>query len=197
MGGVARPSACVLTTGTPSEVSLQTRIRRAGVDRATCGAELAVPSVPAPPAMWKEFKEFAIKGNAIDLAVGLILGAAFGTIVTTLVEQILMPPIGLVLGGVDFSNIFTVLKEGTAPAPYASLEAATAAGAVVIAWGVLINAVISFVIVAFSVFVLVKWINTLKTVTTQQAADEPAAPELTADQQLLSEIRDLLKARPL
>ena len=105
--------------------------------------------------MWKEFKEFAITGNAIDLAVGLVLGAAFGTIVTTLVEQILMPPIGLLLGGVDFSNIFTVLKAGTTPGPYASLAAANAAGAVVVAWGALLNTVITFLIVAFSVFLLV------------------------------------------
>ncbi len=147
--------------------------------------------------MWKEFKEFAVKGNAIDLAVGLILGAAFGTIVTTLVEQILMPPIGLLLGGVDFSNIFTVLKQGTTPAPYASLEAATAAGAVVIAWGVLFNTLISFVIVAFSVFLLVKWINKLKDTAKGGVADEAAALELTTDQQLLGEIRDLLRIRPV
>lgn len=146
--------------------------------------------------MWQEFKAFAVKGNAIDLAVGLILGAAFGTIVTTLVEQILMPPIGLLLGGVDFSNIFTVLKAGTTPGPYASLEAATAAGAVVIAWGALLNTIVSFLIVSFSVFLLVRWINTLKDATTRTVADTPAAPELTADQQLLTEIRDLLRNRP-
>lgn len=147
--------------------------------------------------MWTEFKEFAVKGNAIDLAVGLILGAAFGSIVTTLVEQVIMPPIGLLLGGVDFSNIFTVLEEGTPPAPYASLEAAQAAGAVVIAWGALLNTVVSFLIVAFSVFLLVKWINGLKKRVEGEVAEEPAAPELTADQQLLTEIRDLLKARPV
>lgn len=142
--------------------------------------------------MWQEFKEFAVKGNAIDLAVGLILGAAFGTIVTTLVERILMPPIGLLLGGIDFSNIFTVLKAGTDGATdYATLAAATEAGAVVIAWGELMNAVISFLIVAFSVFVLVKWINKLK--RTEPAVEE--APALTMDQTLLQEIRDLLRAR--
>ena len=147
--------------------------------------------------MWKEFKEFAVTGNAIDLAVGLILGAAFGTIVTTLVEQILMPPIGLLLGGVDFSNIFSVLKEGTTPAPYASLEAANAAGAVVIAWGALINTLISFAIVAFSVFLIVKWINRMKEARTAEVADAPAEVELTADQQLLTEIRDLLQTRSI
>lgn len=145
--------------------------------------------------MWKEFKEFAITGNAIDLAVGLILGAAFGTIVTTLVEQILMPPIGLLLGGVDFSDIYTVLKSGTTPGPYASLEAATAAGAVVIAWGVFANAIVSFLIVAFAVFLLVKWINAAKRQVTREVASAPAAPELTPDQQLLTEIRDALTAR--
>ena len=145
--------------------------------------------------MWKEFKEFAITGNAIDLAVGLILGAAFGTIVTTLVEQILMPPVGLLLGGVDFSNIFTVLKDGTTPAPYASLDAATAAGAVVMAWGSLINTLISFLIVAFSVFLVVKWINGLKKRAAAGAVDAPVVAELTADQQLLTEIRDALTAR--
>ena len=145
--------------------------------------------------MWKEFKEFAITGNAIDLAVGLVLGAAFGTIVTTLVEQILMPPIGLLLGGVDFSNIFTVLKAGTMPGPYASLAAANAAGAVVVAWGALLNTVVTFLIVAFSVFLLVKWINGAKRKVTREVADEPVTPELTADQQLLTEIRDALTAR--
>ncbi len=139
--------------------------------------------------MWKEFREFAIKGNAIDLAVGLIIGAAFGTIVTTLVEQILMPPIGLLLGGVDFANIFTVLKQGSPAGPYESLEAANTAGAVVMAWGVLINAIISFLIVAFSVFLVVKWINRLKKAETAETA------ELTADQQLLTEIRDSLQSR--
>ena len=145
--------------------------------------------------MWTEFKEFAIKGNAVDLAVGLIIGAAFGSIVTTLVEHILMPPIGLLLGGVDFSNIFTVLKAGTPAGPYGSLAAANAAGAVVMAWGALFNTVVSFVIVAFSVFVVVKWVNGLQKQATRDVADEPAAPELTADQQLLTEIRDALTAR--
>ncbi len=145
--------------------------------------------------MWQEFKEFAVKGNAIDLAVGLILGAAFGTIVTTLVERILMPPIGLLTGGVDFANLFTTLKDGSPAGPYASLEAADAAGAVVIAWGQLFNVILSFLIVSFSVFLLVKWINRLKEVAKQGAADAPAPADLTADQQLLTEIRDLLRAR--
>lgn len=146
--------------------------------------------------MWREFREFAIKGNVVDVAVGIIIGAAFGTIVTALVEGILMPPIGLLLGGVDFSDIFTVLDAGTTPPPYESLEAAKAAGAVVIAWGVFLNAVISFLIVAFAVFLLVKAINRAKRGLEREVTTEPAAPELTADQKLLTEIRDLLQSRP-
>ena len=147
--------------------------------------------------MWKEFREFAIKGNAIDLAVGIIIGAAFGSIVTSLVEQIIMPPIGLLLGGVDFSNIFTVLKEGTPAGPYDSLAAATAAGAVVMAWGAFFNTLISFLIVAFSVFLIVKWVNGLQKKVMREVADTAAPPELTADQQLLTEIRDALRTRAL
>ena len=147
--------------------------------------------------MWQEFKEFAVKGNVVDMAVGIIIGAAFGTIVTALVEGILMPPLGLLLGGVDFTNIFTVLEEGTPAGPYATLEAAQEAGAVVMSWGVLINTLISFLIVAFAVFLFVKWINGLKKAAAEEAADEPAEPELSVDQQLLSEIRDLLEKRPV
>ncbi len=143
--------------------------------------------------MWNEFKEFAVKGNVVDMAVGIIIGAAFGTIVTALVEGILMPPIGLLLGGADFSDIFTVLREGTPAGPYASLEAAEAAGAVTMNWGAFANTLISFLIVAFAVFLLITWINNLKKRTERDAADEDAKPALTTDQQLLSEIRDLLK----
>ena len=147
--------------------------------------------------MWKEFKEFAVKGNAIDLAVGIIIGAAFSSIVTSLVEQIIMPPIGLLTGGVDFSDIFTVLKEGTPAGPYDTLAAANAAGAVVMAWGAFVNTVISFLIVAFSVFLIVKWINALQRAAADSASNEAAAdPELTTDQELLREIRDAIKSRP-
>jgi large conductance mechanosensitive channel len=144
--------------------------------------------------MWQEFKEFAVKGNAMDMAVGIIIGAAFGAIVTALVEGIVMPPIGLLTGGVDFSNIFTVLKAGTAPPPYESLVAAKEAGAVVIAWGAFLNTVVSFLIVAFSVFLLVKGVNRLR----REKAAEPApeAPAPTPEQALLAEIRDLLRSRP-
>jgi large conductance mechanosensitive channel len=142
--------------------------------------------------MFKEFKEFAVNGNVVDMAVGLIIGAAFGTIVTALVDGILMPPIGLLLGGVDFANIFTVIKEGATPGPYASLEAAQAAGAVVMAWGALINTIISFLIVAFAVFLFVRWINKAKAAlaTAPVVEEAPAGPSA---EDLLAEIRDLLK----
>jgi len=122
----------------------------------------------------KEFKEFAVKGNVVDMAVGIIIGGAFGTIVKSLVSDVLMPPIGLLLGGVDFSNLFGVLKAGEAAAPpYASLADAQAAGAVTINYGVFIDNIISFVIVAWAVFMLVKGINNLKR---EEAAPAPAAP---------------------
>jgi large conductance mechanosensitive channel len=112
--------------------------------------------------MFKEFKEFAIKGNVIDMAVGIIIGAAFGTIVNSLVQDVIMPPIGLLLGNVDFSNIFAVLKQGKVAGPYASVAAAKSAGAVTINFGVFVNTIISFVIVAFAVFLLVRTINKLR-----------------------------------
>ena len=114
-----------------------------------------------------------MRGNVIDMAVGIIVGAAFGTIVTSLVADILMPPIGLLLGNIDFANLFVVLKEGAkAPGPYASLAAAKAGGAVTINYGFFINTVISFLIVAFAVFLLVRNINRLK----RQAEAPPAVP---------------------
>jgi large conductance mechanosensitive channel len=112
--------------------------------------------------MFKEFKEFAMRGNVVDMAVGIIIGAAFGTIVKSLVSDVIMPPIGLLLGGVDFSNLFVVLREGSTAGPYASLADAQAAGAVSVNYGVFINTVISFVIVAFAVFLVVRGINQLK-----------------------------------
>lgn len=112
--------------------------------------------------MLKEFKEFAMRGNVVDMAVGIIIGAAFGTIVKSLVSDIIMPPIGLLLGNVDFTNFFAVLKEGTAAGPYASLADAQKAGAVTINYGVFANTVISFVIIAFAVFLLIRSINRLK-----------------------------------
>jgi large conductance mechanosensitive channel len=114
--------------------------------------------------MFKEFKEFAMKGNVIDMAVGIIIGAAFGTIIKSLVDDILMPPIGLLLGNADFSNLFLTIKEGKMTGPYASLTAAKAAGAVTVNIGTFINTIISFLIVAFSVFLVIKNMNRLKKV---------------------------------
>ena len=112
--------------------------------------------------MLKEFKEFAMRGNVVDMATGIIIGGAFGTIVKSLVDDVIMPPIGLLLGGVDFSNFFVVLKDGKVPGPYAALADAKAAGAVSINYGLFVNAAISFVIVAFAVFALVKAMNKLQ-----------------------------------
>ena len=120
--------------------------------------------------MLQEFKKFAMRGNVVDMAVGIIIGGAFGTIVKSLVADVLMPPIGLLLGGVDFANFFITLKEGAAAGPYASLAAAQEAGAVVISYGVFMNAVISFLIVAFAVFLLIRGINKLQ-------EEKDAAPE--------------------
>lgn len=143
--------------------------------------------------MLKEFREFAIRGNVVDMAVGLIIGAAFGTIVTSLVNDVIMPPIGLMLGGVDFANLFVVLKDGAkAAGPYATLADAKAASAVTLNIGVFINAIISFTIVAFAVFMVVKGVNAAR----REPPAAPAAPPApTPSETLLMEIRDLLKAR--
>jgi large conductance mechanosensitive channel len=139
--------------------------------------------------MWREFREFAMRGNVVDLAVGIILGVAFTTIVNSLVNDIIMPPLGLLIGGIDFANFFLTLKGGS----YPTLEAAKAAGAVTINYGLFINAVIRFVIVAFAIFILVKQINRLRW---QEETKEPAAPpEPSREEVLLAEIRDLLGAR--
>ena len=139
--------------------------------------------------MWREFREFAMRGNVIDLAVGIIIGAAFTTIVNSLVNDLIMPPLGLLIGGVDFTNFFVTLKGGSHP----TLEAAKAAGAVTMNYGLFTNAVIRFVIVAFAIFILVKQINRLKR---EEPAAEPAPPpEPPRQEALLAEIRDLLKAR--
>ena len=112
--------------------------------------------------MLKEFKEFAIRGNVVDMAVGIIIGAAFVTIVNSLVQDVIMPPIGLLFGNIDFTNFFAVLKEGKVAGPYASVAAAKAAGAVTMNYGVFINTIISFLIVAFAVFLLVRTINKMR-----------------------------------
>ena len=112
--------------------------------------------------MLQEFKEFAMRGNVVDMAVGVIIGGAFGTIAKSLVADVLMPPIGLLLGGVDFSDLFVTLKEGSAAGPYQALADAQAAGAVTVNYGVFLNSVISFLIVAVAVFLLIKAINQMK-----------------------------------
>ena len=122
--------------------------------------------------MLKEFKEFAMRGNVIDMAVGIIIGAAFGAIVKSLVDDVLMPPLGMLIGGVDFSNFFLVLKDGATSGPYATLEAAKQAGAVALRYGLFLNAVVSFLIVAFAIFMVIRNLNKLK----RQEAPKPAAP---------------------
>lgn len=112
--------------------------------------------------MLKDFKEFALRGNVVDMAVGIIIGAAFGTIVNSLVSDILMPAIGVLLGSVDFSSFFIVLREGKIPGPYVSPAAAKAAGAATVNYGIFVNTVVSFLIVAFAVFLLVRNINKIK-----------------------------------
>ena len=112
--------------------------------------------------MFKEFKEFAMRGNVVDMAVGIVVGAAFGTIVKSFVDDVLMPPIGLLLGGVDFSNLFAVVKQGTPAGPYELLADAQAAGAVTLNYGLVLNTVISFVIIAFAVFMVIRALNAMK-----------------------------------
>jgi len=135
--------------------------------------------------MLKEFKEFIAKGNVVDLAVGVIIGAAFGKIVTSLVDDIVMPPIGKILGNVDFSNLFISLSGGA----FKTLAEAKAAGAATINYGLFFNTVVQFLIVAFIIFLVVRSINKLK------REEAPAAAAPSNEELLLTEIRDLLKAR--
>ncbi len=127
-------------------------------------------------AMIKEFKEFAVRGNVVDMAVGIIIGGAFGTIVKSLVADVIMPPIGMLLGNVDFSELFLVLNSGSTPGPYVTLAEAQKAGAVTINYGLFINSVISFLIVAFAVFLLIRAVNKMK-----RAEEAPAAEPTTRD----------------
>jgi large conductance mechanosensitive channel len=136
----------------------------------------------------KEFKDFAMRGNVLDMAVGIVIGAAFTAIVNSLVKDIIMPPIGLLTGGLDFSNLFISLSS----AHFNSLADATAAGAPVLRYGVFINAIINFLIVALAIFILIKQVNRFKRKEEAAPAAPPAPP---ADVVLLTEIRDLLKAR--
>ena len=125
--------------------------------------------------MLKEFKEFIMRGNVMEIAIGFIIGGAFGAIAKSMVSDVMMPPLGLLLGGVDFTNFFVVLKEGATPAPYNALADAQAAGAVTINYGVFLNTVISFLIVSLAVFILVKSMNKLR--RQQEAPAEPTSKE--------------------
>ena len=139
--------------------------------------------------MLKEFKEFAMRGNVIDMAVGIIIGGAFGKIVTSLVNDVIMPPIGLIMGNVDFSNLFVSLTGQS----YPSLAAAQSAGAPLVKYGVFINTVIDFVIVAFAIFLMIRTLNRFK--RKEEAAPPAAPPAPSAEEKLLAEIRDLLKTQ--
>ncbi|MGE0668171.1 MAG: large conductance mechanosensitive channel protein MscL [Sphingomonadales bacterium] len=141
--------------------------------------------------MVQEFKEFAVKGNAVDLAVGVVIGAAFGGIVNSLVKDIIMPVAGFLTGGIDFSEYFINLSGGD----YATLKAATDAGAATINWGVFVNTVINFLIVAWAIFLLVKGINRMRRKEEAAPAEPAAPPPPSKEEVLLTEIRDLLKAR--
>ena len=140
--------------------------------------------------MLKEFKEFALKGNVLDMAVGIIIGVAFATVVKSMVNDVLMPPIGVLLGGIDFSEYFVNLSA----LPVESVAAAKEAGLPIIAYGLLINAIIEFLIVAFAIFMVIRWVNKVRKAMERQEEEvtqsEPAAPP--RQEVLLSEIRDLL-----
>ena len=143
--------------------------------------------------MFKEFREFAIKGNVVDLAVGVIIGAAFGAIVSSLVADVIMPPLGLLLGGLDFRDFFVVLRDGPkAPPPYATLADAKAAGAVTLNYGLFFNAIVTFLIQAWAIFLLIRGMNRLRR---QEAVAPTVVPVPSAEEALLAEIRDILKTR--
>ena len=145
--------------------------------------------------MLREFRDFALKGNVLDLAVGIIIGAAFTAVVTSLVDDVIMPPLGVLLGGVDFSDKFIQLT--MRDQIYPSIAAARAAGASVLAFGAFINAIIKFVIVAFALFLVIKQFNTMKRLLERPVTGaKPADAPLPADVVLLTEIRDLLRQRP-
>jgi len=139
--------------------------------------------------MIREFRDFAIKGNVVDLAVGVIIGAAFGAIIKSLVDDIIMPPLGYLLGNVDFSNLYFVIKDGVLPPPYTTMADALKAGAIIIKYGVFINTIVSFIIVSFSIFLVIKQLSRFKQEKKMEAPVSPPSAEVI----LLSEIRDLLK----
>lgn len=135
--------------------------------------------------MLKDFKEFAIRGNVIDMAVGIIIGAAFTSVVQSLVKDVVMPVLGLLTSGIDFSNDFWVLKEGTVSPPYPTIQAAADAGAVVLRYGTFLNAVISFLLVSFAVFLIVRYINKLRN---PKKSPEPVSPTLKKCPYCISDI---------
>jgi large conductance mechanosensitive channel len=143
--------------------------------------------------MLKEFKNFIAKGNVMDMAVGIIIGAAFTAIVGSLVSDLINPIIGLIVGGLDFTNMYAVLSGEVGPG--ASLEAARESGAVVFAYGAFLTAVINFLIIAFVVFMLVRYVNKVKDAATTKTVEEPAAPAGPTELELLTEIRDALATR--
>jgi large conductance mechanosensitive channel len=138
--------------------------------------------------MLQEFKDFAMKGNFVDMAVGIVIGAAFGTIVKSFVDDIIMPVVGAFTGGVDFGNMFYVLKEGAEGVSYSTVAAAKEAGAVTINYGLFINAILTFAIVAFALFMVIKGMNAAK--AAEEEAEEEAGP--SAEVELLTQIRDSL-----
>jgi large conductance mechanosensitive channel len=145
--------------------------------------------------MLKEFKEFAMKGNFVDMAVGIVIGAAFSTIVKSFVDDIIMPVVGMLTGGVDFSNMFLVIKDGAEGASYTTVAAAAEAGAVTINYGLFINALITFLIVAFALFIVIKGMNKAQAALEEQEAEAEEAPAEPSDEvKLLTEIRDALKS---
>jgi len=141
--------------------------------------------------MFKEFRDFALKGNVIDLAIGVIIGAAFGAIVSSIVDDLFMPVIGLILNGIDFSNLFLVISNPN-DVPVPSVAAARAAGVATLNYGLFINAVVKFTIIAFVLFLVVKGINRLRK---KEAAAPAAPPAPTTEEKLLTEIRDAIKAQ--
>jgi large conductance mechanosensitive channel len=159
------------------------------MDKSGLAARDRPPKELAIMRILQEFRDFAMRGNVVDMAVGIIIGAAFGKIVDSLVKDVIMPPIGLLLGQVDFSNLFVVLKQGAQAGPYLSVDVAQIAGAVTFNYGIFLNTVISFVIIAFAVFLLIRVVNRLKT---QEEKKPAATPE---DVALLREIRDALRKK--
>jgi large conductance mechanosensitive channel len=133
--------------------------------------------------MLKEFRKFIARGNVVDMAVGIAVGAAFGAIAKSLVDDVIMPPVGLLLGGHDFSNFFALLRDGTPPPPYATLAQAQAAHAVTLNYGLFINAILTFFIIAFAFFLIVRMINRLQQIEADVTKAEPAAPAPPTDRE--------------